>query len=78
MTDSSSAFTIAARKNPNITGKLIAATPIMFSANNGDTVQIKMACPTSNSVSLVTYPATNNSLQIPRNPATIITITEAN
>ena len=77
LSDSASAFTIAARKNPQITGKLIATTPIMFTASPGDYIQVKAACPTSNSVSIVTYPATNNSLSIPRTPGVIINITEA-
>ena len=41
--DSSSVYTIPARKNPQITGKLIATSPIMFTAQAGDSVQIGRA-----------------------------------
>ena len=74
--DSSSVFTIPARKNATTTGKLIAVTPLFFSANTGDTVQIMTAVPSSAMVSITTIPAIANNPSIPRTPGSIFTIQE--
>lgn len=73
--DSSSVFTIPARKSAGTTGKLIAVTPLFFTANSGDVVQIMTAVPDSAMVSIVTLP-TGTTPTTPRAPGTIMTITE--
>jgi hypothetical protein len=75
--DTSSVFTVPFRKNSSTFGKLIATTPIYFSANTGDAVQVMMAAPdsTANTISLVTFEAIT-SPAIPQTPAALMSITE--
>ena len=79
--DSSSAFSVPARKTSNDPGKLIAAAPLFVEITAGDTLQLMMASPENNTATLVTFPAlTANSIvpTIPRTPATIISIRQVN
>ena len=73
--DSSTVFSIHGKKSTNDPGKMVAVTPIFFPANTGDLIQVMAATPYDTTVSMVTIPAIVLP-DIPRTPATIITITE--
>jgi len=73
--DSSTVFSIHGKKSTNDPGKMVAVTPIFFPANTGDLIQVLAATPYDTTVSMVTIPAVV-SPDIPRTPASIITITE--
>ena len=79
--DTSSAFTINAKKGgpSGGPGKLIATSPIFFTANTGDNIQVMMAAPESvaNAISIATLPSIATPA-IPRTPASFVTITEIN
>ena len=73
--DSSTVFSIHGKKSTNDPGKMVAVTPIFFPANTGDLIQVMAATPYDTTVSMATIPAVV-SPDIPRTPASIITITE--
>lgn len=79
LADSSSIFTVHAKNNANIPGKLIAVSPLYFEGAIGDSIQVATTVPASSNVSIITTPAiTANSTiaNIPRTPATIFTVTQ--
>jgi len=79
--DSSSAFSVPAKKTNNDPGKLIAVTPLFVEIVAGDTLQLMMASPENTTATLITLGAlTANSTvpTIPRTPATIINIRQVN
>ena len=73
--DSSTVFSVPAKKSTNDPGKMVAVTPIFFPANTGDLIQVMAATPYDTTVSMATIPAVV-SPDIPKTPASIITITE--
>jgi len=79
LANSSSVFTVPGRKNPSITGKLVAVSPIFLFANTGDKIQILTAAPDAptNTISINTF-ATRTNPTIPVTPAVLLTIQEVN
>jgi hypothetical protein len=73
--DTSTVFSIPRKKSNNDPGKLVAVTPLFFTANTGDTIQIMAASPDDTTVTMVTIPA-GTTPTIPRTPAVITTINE--
>jgi hypothetical protein len=73
--DTSTVFSIPHKKSNNDPGKLVAVTPLFFTANTGDTIQIMAASPDDTTVTMVTIPAGTTPI-IPRTPAVITTINE--
>jgi hypothetical protein len=74
--DSNSIFTIPAKKNTQIPGKIIATTPISVSVQNNDQIELYWHADTA-LVSLQTVAAQGApGPDIPRTPSTIVTITK--
>ena len=79
--DTCSVFTINSKRSGTTPSKLVAISPICFSANTGDKIQVVAATPFTTTVSMATIPAiTANSTvpNIPEAPATIMTLQEIN
>lgn len=79
LANSSTIFTAPPRKNPSITGKIVAVSPIFLSANSGDKIQIMTAAPDApaSTISICSFAARTNPT-IPVTPAVLITIQEVN
>jgi len=73
--DTSTVFSVPAKKTSNDPGKVVAVTPIFLFANTGDLIQVMAATPYDTTASMVTIPAVV-SPAIPRTPASIISIAE--